>query len=66
MFEKGLYKKALDNAKKVGCLATDDSSLVSLLGQKVNLCETPSYNIKVTYPEDIFLAEAVIKMRNEK
>lgn len=66
VFEKGLYGRALDNAKKSGFLATDDSSLVSLLGENVNLCGTPSYNIKITYPEDVLLAEAIINYRGEK
>ncbi len=66
VFEKSLYGRALDNAKEKGCLATDDSSLVSLLGEKVNLCETPSYNIKITYPEDVLMAEAIINRRGDK
>jgi len=66
VFEKNLYSRALDNAKKKGCLATDDSSLVSLLGEKVNLCETPSYNIKITYPEDVLMAEAIINYRGDR
>ena len=61
VFEINMYKGALEKAKKDGFLATDESSLVKAFGIKVNLCETPSYNIKVTYPEDIFLAEAVIE-----
>ncbi len=66
VFEKTLYGRALENAKKKGYLATDDSSLVSLLGEKVNLCETPSYNIKITYPEDVLMAEAIINCRGDK
>ena len=66
VFEKRIYGRALDNAKKEGCLATDDSSLVSLAGEKVNLCETPSYNIKITYPEDVLTAQAIINYRGDK
>lgn len=65
VFEKKLYERALDNAKKKDFLATDDSSLVSLLGEKVHLCETPSYNIKITYPDDVKMAGAIIKSRGE-
>ena len=63
VFDKKLYEKALDYANEIGFVATDDSSLVKNLGEKVYLCETPSYNFKVTYPEDIFMAEAVLKHR---
>lgn len=66
VFEKKMYACALEKAKKDGFVATDDSSLVSANEVEVNLCETPSYNIKITYPEDVFLAEAVIKMRGER
>ncbi|MBQ7399680.1 MAG: 2-C-methyl-D-erythritol 4-phosphate cytidylyltransferase [Clostridia bacterium] len=65
VFEKKMYADALEKAKKDGFVATDDSSLVSASGVSVNLCETPSYNIKITYPEDVFLAEAIINMRGE-
>ena len=60
VFEKAMYAKALENAKERGIVATDDSSLVSMNGVAVNLCDTPSYNIKITYPEDVLLAEAFI------
>lgn len=63
VFEKQMYGNALKNAKKIGFIATDDSSLVSANKVCVNLCETPSYNIKITYPEDVFLAEAIINKR---
>ena len=65
VFEKQVYGKALETAKKNGFVATDDSSLVSADGVNVNLCDTPSYNIKITYTEDVFLAQAVLQKRNE-
>lgn len=65
VFEKNMYSQSLSLAKKNGFVATDDSSLVSAFGIDVNLCETPSHNIKITYPEDTFLAEAVIAKREE-
>ena len=65
VFEKQMYRSALEKAKKEGFTATDDSSLVSANGVFVNLCETPSYNVKITYPEDVFLAEAIIEKRGK-
>lgn len=65
VFEKEMYASSLALAKKNGFVATDDSSLVSAAGIDVNLCETPSYNIKVTYHEDMLLAEAIIGKRKE-
>ena len=66
IFKTDVYKKALYNAKEKGFVATDESSLVAALGEKVYFCEMPSYNIKVTYPEDVYLAEALLKERKEK
>lgn len=67
VFKKQMYKSALETAKENGVVATDDSSLVYANGEEVYLCDTPSCNIKVTYPEDVFLAQAIIEKRgNEK
>ena len=62
---KGTFALALVEAKKDGFVATDESSLLVNLGVSVHLCETPSYNIKITYPEDVFLAEAIIAKRGK-
>jgi len=63
VFEKSLYKSALEYAEEKGFIATDDSSLVLNMGKEVYLCETPSSNFKVTYSEDMVLAEAVINYK---
>lgn len=44
---------------------TDDTVLVSRTGVKVKLIEGSYENIKITTPEDIFMAEAVLKYRRE-
>ncbi len=65
VFEKKLYRDALKNAKNKGFVATDDSSLIIFNGQEVNLCDTPSYNIKITYTDDLYLAESILKNMEE-
>lgn len=40
--------------------ATDDAGLVERLGYKVMLCEANRNNIKITTPEDLVFAEAII------
>ncbi len=65
VFEKNMYKNALSLAQKQGFVATDESSLVENSKCSVYLCETPSHNIKITYSEDVFLAEAIINRRKE-
>ena len=42
---------------------TDDSQLVEALGHKVSIVETDSSNIKITYPADVAIAEAILKAR---
>ena len=44
-------------------VGTDDASLVERLGGRVRCIESPRDNIKVTLPEDLFLAEASMRQR---
>ena len=66
IFVKTTYFQALRKAREDKISVTDDSSLVKHSGEPVYLCDTPSYNIKITYPEDVFLAEAIIEKRGMK
>ncbi len=43
---------------------TDDASVVERLGTKINILPGESQNIKITYPEDLILAEILLKQRN--
>ena len=45
---------------------TDDASVVEYSGEKVTLCEGEYSNIKITTPNDLIIAEAIIKTENEK
>ena len=45
---------------------TDDASVVEYSGEKVSLCEGDYLNIKITTPNDIVLANAIIESRNEE
>jgi len=44
---------------------TDDASLMEALGHKVKVYMGSYDNIKVTTPEDLALAETILRMRNE-
>ena len=44
---------------------TDDASVVEASGEKVTLCEGDYLNIKITTPNDLALANAIIESRNE-
>ena len=64
VFEVSLLKKSREKADKANTeKITDDSQLVEALGHKVSIVETDSSNIKITYPADAAIAEAILKTR---
>ena len=48
-------------ADEDGFLGTDDASLVERLGIEVHIVEGDYSNIKVTTPEDMVIAEAILR-----
>ncbi|MCX6288030.1 MAG: 2-C-methyl-D-erythritol 4-phosphate cytidylyltransferase [Bacteroidetes bacterium] len=42
---------------------TDDASVLEAAGETINLIRGDPYNIKITYPEDLVIAEALIKYK---
>ena len=66
IFEKNLYRSCIENAITKAISATDDCMLAEAYGQKVKLVETGKMNIKITYKEDLQLAEAILSMSEEK
>lgn len=60
------YKKLLYSHQKAlseNFLATDDSALMEKEGFKITVNEGSFLNFKITYPQDIKLAEALISMQ---
>ncbi len=68
VFEAGLLRRAYQQIAD-GKLATegitDDAQLIEALGETVRIVEGESTNIKITYPEDAELAEALLGKRGE-
>jgi len=60
VFEKTLFLKAFEKAKKDNFVGTDCSSLVERLGIKVKILEGSERNIKITTAEDFKLAEILM------
>ena len=60
-FPAAILKKALEKAAKENFVGTDDASLVERLGEKVYLVMGDAKNIKITTPEDLALAQAILK-----
>ncbi|MCK5826307.1 MAG: 2-C-methyl-D-erythritol 4-phosphate cytidylyltransferase [Desulfuromusa sp.] len=59
-FQYQLIKEAFDQSTVDGFIATDDASLLERLGYQVQMLEGDYRNIKVTTPEDILIAVALL------
>ena len=60
-FRRDILFRANEQAEADGFLGTDDSSLVERLGVPVKVVESDYRNIKVTTPEDLIIAEALLR-----
>ena len=56
-----LLRRAHDAASGKGLQSSDDGSLVLALNENVVLVRGERTNIKVTYPEDMMMAEVILK-----
>lgn len=63
VFKKDLIIEAHERAKRLSLQATDDSRLVERLGEKVKVIRGSYENIKITTPEDIKIAEEILRSR---
>ena len=63
-FEFPLILRAHEEARKAGFGGTDDASLVERLGIPVKILKGSRFNIKITTPEDLILAEALLERWN--
>lgn len=63
VFLANMYRAAAYMAKKDGVFVTDDCMMAERLGFKIKLVECGFQNLKITYPEDIEIAEAILKSR---
>jgi len=64
-FRYGLIRKAHRQALAAGFAGTDDASLVERLGRPVAVVAGNYRNLKITTPEDLLLAEALLAAGEE-
>ncbi|MGR3766453.1 2-C-methyl-D-erythritol 4-phosphate cytidylyltransferase [Rossellomorea sp. NS-SX7] len=64
-FRVSLLKRAHREAAEAEFLGTDDASLVERLNIDVSVVESDYDNIKLTTPEDLYFAEAIVKKQEE-
>lgn len=62
-FRTDVLRRAHERAQKERFVGTDDSALVERDGGSVKLVTGSRLNVKVTYPEDFALAEALLEAR---
>lgn len=66
VFKKELLVEAYKKARDFNIEATDDAMLVERLGYTVRIIEGSYENIKITTPEDIAVAEAILRYREKE
>jgi 2-C-methyl-D-erythritol 4-phosphate cytidylyltransferase len=62
-FRRTLLEDAHRRAREVGLMGTDDAMLVEELGADVRVVPGDYANIKLTTPEDLVVADAILTMR---
>ncbi len=66
VFDAQLLRAALHSAKEAGAAVTDDCSAVERLGKEVYLTDGSYENIKITTPEDVVVATAILRRSEGK
>ena len=62
-FRRDLLTRAMESAIGDGFVGTDEASIVERMGGKVWIIEGDARNIKITTPEELAIAEAILKNR---
>ena len=64
IFTRELLDRAYANVAQRNLSVTDEVSAVEHLGAKVVLVPNDKWNVKITYPRDLFLAQAALARRS--
>lgn len=62
-FRREVFQRAVQQSEKDRFLGTDEAMLVERIGEKVKMVLGTPYNIKVTTPEDLKIAEVFLTLR---
>jgi len=63
VFQADILKAALTNAKNKGMTVTDECMAAEAIGVQPYVTEGSAENIKLTVPEDIYMAKAILEKR---
>ncbi len=61
VFQRTLIVEAHEQAERKGIEVTDDAMLIERLGKPVYIIDAERTNFKITVPEDVWLAETLIR-----
>jgi 2-C-methyl-D-erythritol 4-phosphate cytidylyltransferase len=64
IFSRALILSAYAEVAAKGLSITDEVSAVEQLGEKVVLVPNEEFNVKITYPRDLLLAQSVLLARS--
>ena len=59
VFSRSAWLRMLEHAEAQGVDATDEAALAEACGVEVEAIDSPSTNVKITYPEDLLLLPAL-------
>jgi len=65
VFRLALYREAMRSAEAAGADYTDDCQLLERCGVRIRLCRGSYENLKLTTPDDVAAAEAILRRREE-
>lgn len=65
-FDRKLFERAQAYAMETGFTGTDDASLVEHMGEKVRVVPGDQSNIKLTTPQDLYAAYALLRSREQQ
>ena len=65
-FTWDILRQSYEHAEEHAITGTDDTSLAEAMGHPVYLSQGSYTNIKITTPEDLILAEAILAQQSEK
>ncbi len=66
IFPLKVFMEAFRKSQETGFKGTDDASLVEHMRRSVRMVEGDASNIKITYPQDMILAEMLIERQKEE
>lgn len=64
VFEFPLIQEAYEKAHREKCVATDDAQIAELMNARVCVVQGLPTNLKITYPDDLKIAQVILQNRN--